>query len=121
MKNTVKVKTLKAVSFHDYEMLEMENEGLKYQFDQLKDEKMVFLTLEDPKYNPHAHQMRRSQIVKKDELLNRMQKHLDRVKKQSVDLELEYKKRIQELEDQLRQASINPVETVIKWWHKLLK
>lgn len=113
------------MSYHDYQMISLENETFKQRFDELAQEKMVYLTLAERNTNgyfrsPYVNRMT-GEIVEKDELLSRMQAHLDRVQKQSGEVELEYKQRIQELEEQLRQVSINPVETVTKWWHKLLK
>jgi hypothetical protein len=108
------------MSYNDYQMMSLENETYKRQYENLAQEKMVYLTLADRDARgylrtPSAHRMSGS-MVEKDELLSKMQAHLDTIQKQGVELELEYKKRIQELEEQLRQASINPVETVTKWW-----
>ena len=116
------------MSYHDYQMISLENETFKQRFDVLAQEKMVYLTLADrntpPGFlrSPKPHRMS-GEIVEKDELLNRMQIHLNNITKQSVDLELEYKKRIQELEEQLRLLSTiqTPIKAVSKWWHKLLK
>jgi hypothetical protein len=113
------------MSIHEYKMLEIENKAYKERFDELAQEKMVYLTLAERNTNgyfrsPFVNRMT-GEVVEKDELLSRMQAHLDRVQKESGEVESEYKKRIQELEEQLRQASINPVETISKWWHKLIK
>jgi septin family protein len=113
------------MSYNDYQMISLENETFKKQYENLAQEKMVYLTLAERNTNgyfrsPYVNRMT-GQVVEKDELLSRMQAHLDRVQKESGEVESEYKKRIQELEEQLRQASINPVETVSKWWHKLIK
>lgn len=115
------------MSMYEYKMISLENETFKQRFDELAQEKMVYLTLADRNTtgflrSPRPHQMS-GQIVEKDELLNRMQIHLNNVTKQSVELELEYKKCIQDLEKQLDKASIiqAPVKAVTKWWHKLLK
>lgn len=115
------------MSMYEYKMISLENETFKQRFDELAQEKMVYLTLADRNTkgflrSPRPHRMS-GQIVEKDELLNRMQIHLNNVTKQSVELELEYKERIQELEKQLDQASIiqAPVKAVTKWWQKLLK
>ena len=116
------------MSYDDYQMISLENETFKQRFDELALEKMVYLTLADrntpPGFlrSPRPHRMS-GEIVEKDELLNRMQIHLNNITKQSVDLELEYKKCIQDLKKQLDQASIihSPVKAVTKWWHKLLK
>lgn len=116
------------MSYSDYKLLSIENEGYKQQYENLAQEKMVYLTMADrntpPGFlrSPNVHRMSGT-MVEKDELLSRMQIHLDGVKKRSVELELEYKKRIQELEEQLRLLSIiqTPIKAVSKWWHKLLK
>jgi hypothetical protein len=115
------------MSYEDYQMISIENELHKNQFDDLKQEKMVYLTLADRDSrgylrSPGVHQMSGS-IVEKDELLSKMQIHLDGVEKRNAELELKYKKRIQELEEQLRLVSTiqAPIKTVNKWWHKLLK
>jgi len=115
------------MSMYEYKMISLENETFKQRFDELAQEKMVYLTLADRNTtgflrSPRPHRMS-GEIVEKDELLNRMQIHLNNVTKQSVELELEYKKRIQELEEQLRLLSTiqAPIKAVSKWWHKLLK
>jgi DNA repair exonuclease SbcCD ATPase subunit len=111
------------MSIREYEMISIENELYKNQFDKLKQEKMVYLTLIDPQIEPlYSHKMG-GEIVEKDELLNRMQKHLDGVEKRGKELKAHYERRIVNLEEQLRQASTvqAPVKTVTKWWHKLVK
>jgi hypothetical protein len=115
------------MSIHEYKMLEIENKAYKERFDELAQEKMVYLTLAERNTNgylrsPNVHRMSGT-MVEKDELLNRMQTHLDGVKKRNIELELEYKKRIQELEKQLHLISTieAPIKAVTKWWHKLLK
>jgi hypothetical protein len=115
------------MSMYEYKMLSIENEGYKQRYENLAEEKMVYLTLAERNTNgylrsPNVHRMSGT-MVEKDELLSRMQIHLDGVKKRSVELELEYKKRIQELEEQLRLLSAvqAPIKAVTKWWHKLLK
>ena len=115
------------MSYNDYKMMSLENKGFKDQYENLAQEKMVYLTLAERNTNgylrsPNVHRMSGT-MVEKDELLSRMQIHLDGVKKRSVELELEYKKRIQELEEQLCLLSTiqAPIKAVTKWWHKLLK
>jgi hypothetical protein len=115
------------MSYNDYQMMSLENEEYKQRYEILAQEKMVYLTLAERNTNgylrsPNVHRMSGT-MVEKDELLSRMQIHLDGVKKRSVELELEYKKRIQELEEQLRLLSAvqAPIKAVTKWWHKLLK
>ena len=106
------------MSYEDYQMISIENETYKRKYEELQDEKMVFLTLGTRV--THISQMS-GQIVEKDKVLKKMQEHLADSKRRFEEREANYERRIQELEEQLRQASINPVETVTKWWHKLLK
>jgi len=106
------------MSYDDYQMMSIENETYKRQYEELQDKKMVFLTLGTRV--SHISQMS-GQIVEKDKVLKKMQEHLADSKRRFEEREADYERRIQELEEQLRQASINPVETVTKWWDKLLK
>lgn len=106
------------MSYEDYQMISIENETYKRKYEELQDEKMVFLTLGTRV--THISQMS-GQIVEKDKVLKKMQEHLADSKRRFEERESNYERRIQELEEQLRQASINPVETVTKWWHKLIK
>ena len=115
------------MSYEDYQMMSIENDEYKRRYENLAEEKMVYLTLAERNTNgylrsPNVHRMSGT-MVEKDELLSRMQIHLDGVKKRSVELELEYKKHIQELEKQLRLLSAvqAPIKAVTKWWHKLFK
>ena len=114
------------MSYEDYQMMSTENEMYKRQYENLAKEKTVYLILAErnSKYflTPNVHRMI-GEVVEKDELLSRMQAHLDTVQKQSGEVELEYKKRIQELEEQLCLLSAvqAPIKAVTKWWHKLLK
>jgi hypothetical protein len=119
------------MSYNDYQMMSLENETFKKQYENLAQEKMVYLILADrnSRYfrSPYVHRMT-GEVVEKDELLSRMQAHLDTVQKQSGEVELEYKKRIQELEEQLAtaqtqvfiKARVETEKVVTKWWHKLL-
>ena len=62
------------------------------------------------------------QIVDKDELLKSMQTHLERCEERMKEQKIDYDLRIQKLNEELRQATMNPVETTVtRWWHKLLK
>lgn len=114
------------MSYDDYQMMSVENETYKLQYEKLKQEKTIYLILADrnSRYflSPNVHRMI-GEVVEKDELLSRMQAHLDTVQKQNGEVELEYQKRIQELEEQLRLLSTiqAPIKAVSKWWHKLLK
>jgi hypothetical protein len=108
------------MSYNDYQIMSLENETYKRQYENLVEEKKVYLILADrnSRYFRSANVHRMSgEVVEKDELLSRMQAHLDTVQKQSVELELEYKKRIQELEEQLRLLSAvqAPIKTINKW------
>jgi hypothetical protein len=114
------------MSYNDYQMMSLENETYKRQYENLAEEKKVYLILAErnSRYfrSPNVHRMT-GEIVEKDELLSRMQAHLDTVQKQSGEVESEYKQRIQDLEEQLRLLSAvqSPVKAVTKWWHKLIK
>ena len=114
------------MSYEDYQMMSIENNEYKRRYENLAKEKTVYLILAErnSKYflTPHVHRMI-GEVVEKDELLSRMQAHLDRVQKQSGEVESEYKQRIQDLEEQLRLLSAvqSPIKAVTKWWHKLLK
>jgi len=108
------------MSYDDYQMMSIENETYKQRYEKLKQEKMVFLTLGT--HISHISQMS-GQIVEKDELLSRMQKHLSLMKKRGEESETNYRQRIATLEKQLSiiQAPVEAAKTVTKWWHKLLK
>jgi hypothetical protein len=109
------------MSYNDYKMMSIENEEYKKRYDNLAQEKMVYLTIKDP-YLRYAHPSRvnqmSGQIVEKDKLLKKMQEHLKTAEEEMKERESDYKIRIRKLEQELRQAS---KETVNKWWHKLLK
>lgn len=101
----------------EYEMIAIENEGYKDQFNELKKEKMVYITISDPRTRlSHISQIS-GQIVDKDELWSTLQKNLEKAKER----ETIYKERIRKLEEELHQASITPepVKVIRKWWHKL--
>lgn len=107
------------MSYDDYQMITTENELYKQQYEELKQEKMVFLTLGTRV--SHISQMS-GQIVEKDKVLKKMQEHLADSKRRFEEREANYERRIERLKEELYQASINSVETVVtKWWHKLLK
>lgn len=102
----------------EYEMIAIENEGYKHQFNELKKEKMVYINISDPRTRlSHISQIS-GQIVDKDELWSKLQENLEKAKER----ETIYKERIRKLEEELHQASIRPIETTVtNWWHKLLK
>ena len=107
------------MSYEDYQMMSTENEGFKQQYENLAQEKMVYLTLVDTRATPlNTHKMS-GVMIEKDELLNKMQKHLDAVEERSVNRELEYQKRIERLKEELHRVKAEANST--KWWHKLLK
>jgi chemotaxis protein histidine kinase CheA len=107
------------MSYEDYQMISIENETYKRQYEELQDEKMVFLTLGTRV--SHISQMS-GQIVEKDKVLKKMQEHLADSKRRFEEREANYERRIEKLKEELYQASINPVETIVtKWWHKLFK
>lgn len=110
------------MSIHEYKMLEIENKAYKERFDELAQEKMVYLTLGNRTNPLFVHQIS-GQIVEKDELLSKMQKHLSLMKKRGDERETNYIQHIATLEKQLDQVYIihAPVKAVTKWWHKLLK
>jgi len=112
------------MSYDDYQMISVENKTYKDQYENLVDEKMVYVTLRDPyaRYAPtHVNKMS-GQIVDKDELLRNMQTHLERCEERMKEQKIDYDLRIQKLNEELRQATVNPVETTVtKWWHKLFK
>lgn len=110
------------MSYDDYQMMSVDNETHKALYDQLKQEKMVYLTVADDRTRySHISQLS-GQVVEKDELLKKMQEHLESAKRKMQERKDYYERRIEELEERLRQASVNPVETTItRWWHKLLK
>jgi hypothetical protein len=112
------------MSYEDYQMMSIENNGFKQQYEELKQEKMVYLTIKDqgPRYSHHSHHQISGQIVEKDKLLKKMQAHLEAAEERMKEREANYERRIERLKEELYQASINPVETVVtRWWHKLLK
>ena len=107
------------MSYEDYQMMSIENDEFKQQYEELKQEKMVFLTLGTRV--SHISQMS-GQIVEKDKLLKKMQAHLEAAEERMKEREANYERRIERLKEELYQASINQVETVVtRWWHKLLK
>lgn len=107
------------MSYEDYQMISTKNELYKQQYEELKQEKMVFLTLGT--HVSHISQMS-GQIVEKDKVLKKMQEHLADSKRRFEEREANYERRIERLKEELYQASINQVENVVtKWWHKLLK
>jgi adenine-specific DNA methylase len=108
------------MSYDDYQMISVENETYKLQYEELKQEKKVFLTVVTRGMD--ISQMS-GQIVDKDELLKKMQGHLSLMKKRGDERETNYIQHIATLEKQLDQVSIihAPVKAVTKWWHKLLK
>jgi len=112
------------MSYDDYQMISVENKTYKDQYENLVDEKMVYVTLRDPyaRYAPtHVNKMS-GQIVDKDELHRNMQTHLERCEERMKEQKIDYDLRIQKLNEELRQATVNPVETTVtKWWHKLFK
>ena len=109
------------MSYEDYQMISVENELYKQQYEELKQEKMVYLTLKDPysRYGPPSQMS--GQMVEKDELLKKMQEHLESTKEQFKDRESNYLKRIERLNEELYEASIKAAVNSTKWWHKLLK
>jgi hypothetical protein len=107
------------MSYSDYQLLILENEELKRQFNERLEESKVYLTLVDIKKYPWDTHKMTGQIVEKDALLNKMQMHLDGVAKRGEEREANYERRIERLKEELYQASIKSVAT--KWWHKLLK
>jgi len=109
------------MSMYEYKMLSREVEAYKQQYENLAQEKMVYLTIKDPysRYvDPSRVNQMSGQIVEKDKLLKKMQEHLKTAEEEMKERESDYKIRIRKLEEELRQAS---KETVTKWWHKLLK
>ena len=109
------------MSYNDYQMMSLENEAYKQRYEELKQEKMVYLTIKDPysRYvDPSRVNQMSGQIVEKDKLLKKMQEHLKTAEEEMKERESDYKIRIRKLEEELRQAS---KKTVTKWWHKLLK
>ena len=112
------------MSYEEYQLISIENEGFKRQYDELKQEKMVFLTLADTKINPIKVHRMGGQVVEKDELLKKMQDHLDAVERRAEEREANYERRIERLKEELYKASINPIptkEAIGKWWHNLFK
>jgi len=105
------------MSMYEYKMLSTEAEIAREAYNQLKEEKMVFLTLGTRAMD--TSQMS-GQIVDKDELLSKMQKHLSLMKKRGEERETSYIQRIVDLEKQLSIIQA-PIKAVSKWWHKLLK
>jgi len=108
------------MSMYEYKMMSLENDVNKAQYEELKQEKMVYLTIKDrgPRY---LHQIS-GQIVEKDKLLKKMQERLEAAEELMKEREANYERRIEKLKEELYQASINPVETnVTRWWHKLFK
>lgn len=112
------------MSYDDYQMMSLDNKMYKDQYEKLAAEKMVYVTLRDPyaRYtSTHVNKMS-GQIVDKDELLKSMQTHLERCEERMKEQKIDYDLRIQKLNEELRQATMNPVETTVtRWWHKLLK
>ena len=107
------------MSYDDYQMISVENEMYKHQYEELQQEKMVFLTIGTRA--SHVSQMS-GQIVEKDALLKKMQEHLEDAKRRFEEREANYERRIERLKEELYQASINPVESIVtRWWHKLFK
>ena len=108
------------MSMYEYKMLSLDAEIAREAYNQLKEEKMVFLTVGTRTMD--ISQMS-GQIVDKDELLSKMQKHLSLMKKRGEERETNYTQRIATLEKQLSiiQAPVEAAKAVTKWWHKLLK
>lgn len=100
----------------EYEMIALDKEVLEHQLNELKQEKMVYVTISDPRTRlSHISQIS-GQIVDKDKLWSTLQKNLEKAKER----ETIYKERIKKLEEELHQASIKPMKTVVtKWWRKL--
>lgn len=113
------------MSYDDYQMISVENEDYKRQYEELKQEKMVYLTIKDQgsRYTHHSHHQISGQIVEKDKLLKSMQEHLKAAEERMKERETNYERRIERLKEELYQASIiqAPVKAVTKWWQKLLK
>ena len=112
------------MSYDDYQMMSVENEMHKNLYNNLKQEKMVYLTIIDQKsrYSHHSHHQISGQVVEKDALLKKMQEHLEAAEERMKEREANYERHIEKLKEELYQASINPVETIAtKWWHKLFK
>jgi hypothetical protein len=109
------------MSYEDYQMISTENELYKQQYEELKQEKMVYLTLKDPysRYGPPSQMS--GQIVEKDELLKKMKEHLEVTKEGFDERVANYERRIQRLKEELYEASVKAEANSTKWWHKLLK
>ena len=116
------------MSMYEYKMLSLDAEIAREAYNQLKEEKMVYLTTgfrENPLF---VHNMS-GMIIDKDELLSKMQKHLSLMKKRVEERETGYLQQIATLEKQLAtaqaqafvKAPVEAVKAVTKWWHKLLK
>ena len=113
-------KTL-TMSYDDYQMISVENEMYKAQYEKLKDEKKVYLTTinQGSSHSHWSHHEISGQIVEKDALLKKMKEHLEASKTRMKDREAKYKERIKKLEEELDQASIKTTTT--RWWHKIFK
>jgi len=111
------------MSYDDYQMISVDNELYKQQYEELKQEKMVYLTIKDqgPRYSHHSHHQISGQIVEKDTLLKKMQEHLEAAEERMKEREANYERRIQRLKEELYEASVKAEANSTKWWHKLLK
>lgn len=110
------------MSLDEYEIMSLDNKMYKDQYEKLAAEKMVYVTLRDPytRYTSTDVNKMSGQIVDKDELLKSMQTHLERCEERMKEQKINYDLRIQKLNEELRQATTNPVETTVtRWWHKL--
>lgn len=106
------------MSYDDYQMISIENEDYKQRYENLAQEKMVYLAVADNRTRySHISQIS-GQIVEKDELLKKMQEHLESAKRKMQEREANYERCIDRLKEELHQASIKQ-STVTKWWNKL--
>jgi chromosome segregation ATPase len=107
------------MSYNDYKMMSIENEGYKQRYENLAKEKMVYLTVTDqgPRYSHHSHHQVSGQIVEKDELLKKMKEHLEAAEERMKEREAKYEKRIKNLKEY--QTEFNIIQS--KWWYKLFR